>query len=87
MNDVLSSATLPKLFKRAKVIAIPKLSTYFIAECDVQVILERMIFLRIQPPIEGATQAGFRKHCSCTQGRIGSPNFGGIFSSTLTTSR
>jgi hypothetical protein len=47
MKDVLSSARLPKLFKRAKVIAIPKpgkdssdptnYRPIFVAKCDVQI--------------------------------------------------
>jgi hypothetical protein len=79
MNDVLSSARLPKLFKRAKVIAIPKPSKDGSDPAHYQLILllsvmlkllERIILQRIQSLIEAATpvlQAGFRKHRSFTK--------------------
>jgi hypothetical protein len=79
MTDVLSSARLPKLFKRAKVIAIPKPSkdgsdpAYYrhISLLNVMYkLLERLILQRIQPLVEAATpvhQDGFCKHRSCTE--------------------
>jgi hypothetical protein len=79
MNDVLSSARLPKLFKRAKVIAIPKPGKYGSVPAHYRPssllsvmykLLKRLILQRIQPQIEAATpihQAGFRKHGSCTE--------------------
>jgi hypothetical protein len=75
MNDVLSPARLPTLFKKAKINAIPKpgkdgsdpphcrpislLSVMYSSS-------ERMILQHIQPLIEAAS-AEFRKHCSCTE--------------------
>jgi hypothetical protein len=80
MNDVLSSARLPKLFKRAKVITIPKPAKdgsdpahyrpISLLSDVMYNLLERLILQRIQPLIEAATQvhqAGFRKHRSCTE--------------------
>jgi hypothetical protein len=73
-NDVLSSARLPKLFKRALVIAIPKpgkdgsdsAHNRLISLLSVMYkLLKRLIPQRIQPLIEAATpvnQDGFRKH-------------------------
>jgi hypothetical protein len=79
VNDVLSSARLPKLFKRAKVIAIPKAGKDSSDPGHYQPIsllsliyklLKPLILQRIQPLIEAATpvhQAGCRKHLSCTE--------------------
>jgi hypothetical protein len=80
---ILLSARLPKLFKRAKVIAIPKPGKDGSDPAHYQPIsllsvmyklLERLILQRIQPLIEAATpvhQAGFRKHRSCTEQVMG----------------
>jgi hypothetical protein len=83
MNDILSSARLPKLFKRAKFIAIPKPGKdgsdpvhYRLISLLIVMykLLEWLILQRIQPLIEAATpvhQAGFRKHRHCTEGVMG----------------
>ncbi|XP_055714426.1 uncharacterized protein LOC129808680 [Phlebotomus papatasi] len=79
-NRILDTGHLPKLFKRAKVIAILKpgkdgtdAAHYRPISLLVSVVyklLERMILHRIQPHIDRATpvsQAGFRKHRGCTE--------------------
>jgi hypothetical protein len=79
MNDVILSARLPKLFKRAKVIALPKPGRDgsdpahyrpILLLSVIYKLLERLILQQIQPLIEAATsvhQAGFSKHRSCTE--------------------
>jgi hypothetical protein len=81
MNDVhiVASARLPKLFKRAKVIAIsnpgkdgsdPAHYRPILLLKVMYKLLERLILQRNQPLIEAATpvhQTGFRKHRSCTE--------------------
>jgi hypothetical protein len=60
MNNVLSSARLPKLFKLLARLSLFK--NHFVAEYK---LTERLIVQRIQPLIEAATpvhQAGFHKH-------------------------
>jgi hypothetical protein len=76
-NDILRTGRIPILFKHAKVIIIlkpgkddalhfqliPLLSIVF-------KLLKRMILQRIQTLIDevvSVSQAGFRKHCSCTE--------------------
>jgi hypothetical protein len=68
MKDFLSSARLPKLFKRAKVIAIPKPGKDGSDPAHYRPIL--LLLYRIQPLIEATTpvyEAGFSKHRSCTE--------------------
>jgi hypothetical protein len=79
MNDVLSSARLPKLFKRAKVIVIPKPDKDGSDPTHYRPILllivmyklrERLILQRIQPLNEAVApvhQAGFHNHRNCTE--------------------
>jgi hypothetical protein len=79
MNDVLSSARLPKLFKRTKVIAIPKPGKDgsdpvhyrpILLLSLMYKLLERLILQCIQLLVEAATpehEAGFCKHRSCTE--------------------
>jgi retron-type reverse transcriptase len=79
INDVLSSARFPKLFNRAKVIAIPKPGKDGSDHAHYRPIsllsvmyklLERQILQCIQPLIEATTpvhQAGFRKHRCCSE--------------------
>jgi hypothetical protein len=74
MNDILSSARLPKLFKRTKAIAIPKpgkdgSDPEHYRPFSLLSVMDRLILQHIQLLIEAATlvhQAGFRKHRSCT---------------------
>uniref|UniRef100_A0A1B0D7V9 Uncharacterized protein n=1 Tax=Phlebotomus papatasi TaxID=29031 RepID=A0A1B0D7V9_PHLPP len=78
-NRILDTGHLPKLFKRAKVIAILKPgkdgtdAAHYRPISLLSVVyklLERMILHRIQPHIDRATpvsQAGFRKHRGCTE--------------------
>jgi hypothetical protein len=64
MNDVLSPARFPKLFKRAKVITIPPIRPISLLSVMYK-LLERLILRRIQPLIEATNpvlQAGFRRH-------------------------
>jgi hypothetical protein len=79
MTDVQSSSRLPKLFKRAKVIAIPKPGkdgSYpahwrpILLLSVMYKLLEQLVLQCIQPLNETVTpvhQAGFHKHRSCTE--------------------
>jgi hypothetical protein len=75
-KNVLSSVRLPKLFKRAKIIAIPKpgkdgsdpahyrpISLLIV----MNKLLERLILQRIYEAATPVHQAGCRKHRSCTE--------------------
>jgi Reverse transcriptase (RNA-dependent DNA polymerase) len=78
-NDILSSGKIPKLFKQAKVITILKPgkdgsnASHFRPHSllsFVYKLLERLILQRIEPLIDEivpVSQAGFRKHRSCSE--------------------